>query len=83
MNFHQERNPKVYCVESPDGIVTAGKSSVSILRYADTGISAGICYTGSNYRAASFGFPIETLCSTSDINKLISAVTAWFESSRL
>ena len=56
-----EKNPDVYCVESPDGILPASKSASSIYRYSDSGICAGVAHEGKGYRSISLGFPIEAL----------------------
>ena len=56
-----EKNPDVYCVESPDGILPASKSANVIYRYSDSGVCAGVAYEGKGYRSVSLGFPIEAL----------------------
>ena len=56
-----EKNPYVYCVESPDGIMPASKSSNGIYRYSDSGVCAGVAYEGKGYRSVSLSFPIEAL----------------------
>ena len=56
-----EKNPDVYCVESPDGILPASKSANGIYRYSDSGVCAGVAYEGKGYRSVSLGFPIEAL----------------------
>lgn len=56
-----EKNPDVYCVESPDGILPASKSASSIYRYSDSGVCAGVAYDGKGYKSVSLGFPIEAL----------------------
>ena len=71
--FHNSQNSAVYCVEAPDGISPASSSAQSILRYEDTGVSAGIKYQGNGYRTVCLGFPIETLKSESDIDAILSS----------
>ena len=56
-----EKNPDVYCVESPDGILPASKTAYGIYRYSDSGVCAGVAYEGKGYKSVSFGFPIEAL----------------------
>jgi hypothetical protein len=56
-----EKNPYVYCVESPDGIQPASKTSSGIYRYSDSGVCAGVAYEGKGYKSVSLGFPIEAL----------------------
>ena len=59
--FHQSLNKDVYCVENPDGIQPAGKEGSVFLRYSDNGVPAAVAYDAGNYRAVSFGFPLEVL----------------------
>lgn len=61
IQFHKERNSKVYNVENPDGIVPSCEKSKSFMRYTDTNISAGICFEGNGYRTVCIGFPIEVI----------------------
>ena len=70
MEFYNRPNQWRYCVESPDGIAPA-KNAFTIMRYADSGISAAVAYRGSDYRCICFGFPIETLTTQRDINTLV------------
>jgi len=78
-SFYNTPNPDCYCVETPDGIVPAGRSGTTIMRYSDTGISAGVSYEGDGYRALSFGFPIETLREEKDIDNLIDITLDFFD----
>ena len=73
-----QKNPSIYCVESPDGIAPASKSAQSIYRYSDSGISAGVAYEGDGYRCISLGFPLETLKAHEDIKKIISTTLNYF-----
>ena len=78
-SFHNEINPDFYCVENPDGISpVSAKTGSSIMRYTDTGISAGVCFEGNGYRAVSIGFPIETLKEDKDINNIVSVTLEFF-----
>ncbi len=61
IQFHKDRNPFIYCVETPDGIVPASDKALSFLRYSDTEISAGTCFEGEGYRTVCIGFPIEVI----------------------
>lgn len=78
MSICNEINEETYCVESPDGISPASGNGKSIMRYADTGISAGICHQGKNYRTICLGFPIEALNSEEDIEKTIKLTLEYF-----
>lgn len=73
-----EINQDKYSVESPDGIVPSSSKGKTIMRYADSGISAGICHEGSNYRTICLGFPIEALENEKDINRIIKVTLQYF-----
>ena len=77
-NFSTKLNDKVYAVESPDALVPADKDAYTIFRYSDNNISAGVAYKGA-YKTVSLGFPIETLASSCQIEKLIGEVLNFFE----
>lgn len=69
--LHTAPDPARYCVESPDGIAPAAKEGKVIMRYSDTGISAGIIHEGKGYRTVCLGFPIEALKDDKDIDTII------------
>ena len=73
-----EINSIRYCVESPDGILPAVKSAESVMRYADSGISAGIFNDAKGYRTACLGFPVEALESEDSINEIIRLTLEFF-----
>ena len=70
-------NEKVYAVESPDALVPADKDAYTIFRYSDNNISAGVAYKGA-YKTVSLGFPIETLATPCQIEKLMGEVLKFF-----
>lgn len=74
-----EKNPVIYCIESPDGIAPAGKSSYSIYRYADSGISAAVAFEGKNHRTISFGFPLEVINQVETMKDIIKRTLNYFE----
>lgn len=77
--FHKERNPFIYCVETPDGIVPASDKSQSFLRYSDTNISAGTCFEGNGYRTVCIGFPIEVIKEETCIEPLIKDIMKFLD----
>ena len=77
--FYNTVNPDCYSVESPDGIVPTSEAGKTLLRYTDTGISAGVGFQGEGYRAVSFGFPIETLQNKEDIDQIINITLEFFK----
>lgn len=78
LNICNEINPHQYSVESPDGIAPASDRSCTILRYSDSGISAGICHERNNYRTVCLGFPIEALESETEIDTIITITLDYF-----
>ena len=73
-----EINPHKYSVESPDGIKPSSSKGAVIMRYADSGISAGICHEGDNYRTVCLGFPIEALQDEKAIDHIITITLDFF-----
>ena len=77
--FHKERNPFIYCVETPDGIVPSSDKSQSFLRYSDTNISAGTCFEGNGYRTVCIGVPIEVIKEETCIEPLIKDIMKFLD----
>ena len=78
LEISNDINPRKYSIESPDGILPASKSSCSIMRYSDSGISAGICHEGKNHKTICLGFPIEALESDKDIDDIVNITLEFF-----
>lgn len=76
--FYNRPNQVRYCVESPDGIAPA-KNAFTIMRYADSGISAAVAYRGSDYRCICLGFPLETLTSQRELNSLVKEAVGFLK----
>ena len=76
--FYSELNDKKYVCEAPDAFTPAGKDSYTIFRYPQTSISAAVAYPGKTYKSVAFGFPIETLKSQDQIDKLIGQTLNFF-----
>ncbi len=76
--FWSELNDKKYVCEAPDAFTPAGKDSYTIFRYPQTSISAAVAYPGKNYKTVVFGFPIETLKTQDQIDKLIGQTINFF-----
>ena len=79
IQFNKERNPRIYCVETPDGIVPSCDRAQSFLRYTDTNISAGTCFEGNGYRTVCIGFPIEVISGESQIEALIKDIMKFLD----
>ena len=79
IQFHKDRNPFIYCVETPDGIVPASDKAQSFLRYSDTEISAGTCFEGEGYRTVCIGFPIEVIKGEQCTESLIKDIMKFLD----
>ncbi|MBO4556998.1 MAG: N-acetylmuramoyl-L-alanine amidase [Bacteroidales bacterium] len=77
-SYYNQPNAFCYCVESPDGILP-DKSSFTVCRYTDSGISAAVAYKGTDYRCLTFGFPLETITSRDDLNALFKESLGFFK----
>lgn len=71
MEFWNEKNESSYCVENPDGIRPNDNRGTLILKYRSSNVGAGVYFKGDGYRAASFGFPLETLKNDQDLSSVL------------
>lgn len=77
--FTNVPNDRRYCVESPDGLSPTGTDGKVIMRYTDSGISAGIRHIGKGHRTVCLGFPIEALEDEESVYDIISATLDFFK----
>lgn len=66
-SFHNSLNPDCYSVENPDGIVPSDNRGKTVIRYKDTGISAGTAFDSGTYKCICIGFPIEAVREEKEI----------------
>ena len=78
MEFWNRPNSVSYCVENPDAIGPASKSSHVIMRYDGSSRPAAVMYEGEGYKVASYGFPLEVLKSSEDIKSVLSVALGEF-----
>ena len=76
--FWSELNSQKYVCEAPDAFTPAGKDSYTVMRYPQTSISAAVAYPGKDYKTVVFGFPIETIKTQDQIDKLIGQTIHFF-----
>lgn len=81
--FCADNREDFYRVESPDGLVPAGKQAQTIFRYRDNNISAGVAFQADGYKAVSLGFPLESILDEGDRKSIIDAALAYFNTPRL
>ena len=72
-----EPNEDLYFVESTDAIEPAANGALTICRYSNSNLSAGVAYMGQ-YKTCSFGFPFETIQSEKERNRVMSSVLSFF-----
>lgn len=76
--FAHEKNPYIYNVETPDGLVPVGERGRTVFRYADSNVSAAVCATMDGYKTFCMGFPIETIDDPKAADRLMKDVLTWF-----
>lgn len=77
--FSNVKNDKLYCVESPDGVIPASAKANTVLRYRENNIPAGIAADMGSYRTVVVGFPFETIECEKSRNKMMSQVLDFFK----
>lgn len=78
VQFNQTVHSSIYAAESVDAIEPSGKSSFTVMRYADSNKSAAVAQRRA-WRSIAFGFPLETILNPSDLEEVIKEATLFFE----
>lgn len=79
-NFVTDFDPTIYGSENPDGIMPIKDSgALTVLRYAQNNVSAGVAYNGDDYNTFILGFPFECIKSETERNSLMKQILAFFE----
>ena len=78
-SFNQNISDKIYCVETPDGLLPAGNNSSIFLRYGNTLIPSAVCNEGAGYRSVSIGFPLETMTEEPEMDELFRAIMEFLD----
>ncbi|MGV8134202.1 MAG: fibronectin type III domain-containing protein [Mangrovibacterium sp.] len=60
--FNMDYRPDLYRVESPDAIIPADSTGMTIVRYQGNNKSAGVIFN-KEYKVITLGFPLETVIS--------------------
>jgi hypothetical protein len=58
--FNTEVDPELYTVEGADALEPIDSTAITLLRYSENNMSAGVAYRGA-YGVVSMGFPFETI----------------------
>lgn len=64
---------EVYAAESVDALWPVGRGAFSALRYGENNRVAAVGYAGGEYRSLVLGFPIESITSIDERNKLMDS----------
>jgi hypothetical protein len=76
--FHNTPNPQYCVIEAPDGIEPADSAATTVLRYSENNISAGIAYSGKNYKTCILGFPFEAIKTDKERTDLMQKILEFF-----
>ena len=69
----------MYHVESVNVLEPTAKNAITICRYNENNQSAGVAYNGK-YKVCALGFPLESIKSEKEQNKLVESVLLFFAS---
>ncbi|MCZ2416008.1 MAG: hypothetical protein LC132_00420, partial [Burkholderiales bacterium] len=67
--------------ESPDALEPADEGAFTIFRYRDNRLSAGVAYRG-DYRIVTLGFPLETLETEEQQERLVKECMDFFNTDK-
>jgi hypothetical protein len=71
--FNTGISPDIYTVEGADALEPADSTAITLLRYAENNMSAGVAYRG-DYGVITLGFPFETIRGSEDRDLIMSRV---------
>jgi len=71
--FNTRVDPVLYTVEGADALEPFDSTAVTLLRYAENNMSAGVAYRGK-YGVISMGFPFETLTGQEQRDRIMKQV---------
>ena len=78
MEYSDEMNPDIYCIESPDGLRAVGRKAETWLTYPGSRFGAAVCKDSGRFRTAAMSVPLETFISESDRISVLGAVLDYF-----
>lgn len=73
-SFHTKPNPYTFPATVTEILVSSAPNTYPLMYYTDDNTVAAIKYDGHDYRSIAFGFPIETLTSHIQFDRLMSEV---------
>ena len=79
-SFVTDFHPTLYGAENPDGIEPVkGSNALTVMRYAENNVSAGVAYHGETYNTVILGFPFECVDSPTSRHTLMKYILDFFE----
>jgi hypothetical protein len=82
--FETGFDPAIYGAENPDGLEPADNSgAVTVMRYAENNISAGVAWNGDEYNTVILGFPFECLISEDSRNAMMKRILDFFRNDQV
>jgi len=72
-DIHRRPNEQHYCAPQTDILEPAEGTAMSVMAYAD-GYSAAVAYQGSDYRAITMGFPLESIQSKTQRTAIMQGI---------
>lgn len=69
---------RIYKACNPDALSAASSDAFPVLRYGDSNLNAAIYYSGKGHKAASYGFPLETVAEKEDLMMILGDAIRFF-----
>ena len=79
--FNTNFSSTIYRVEAPDAIEPADSSALTVFRYHENNMSAGVAFNGT-YRLVVLGFPFETVLGAKNRDALLFGIFNFLVSDR-
>jgi hypothetical protein len=73
-HYSDTLNAQCYIVESPDAIEPAGSGAHTVLRYAQSNLSAAVAYRGEKYSTFVMGVPFEAVTGAPQRRELMQTI---------
>lgn len=77
--FHAARNTESYEAEAPDAIEPVDGQGMTVFRYGETNMSAGVAFR-TNHSAITLGFPFETIAGRENRDRVMARLLEWLTS---
>ncbi len=75
-SFNTGFHPEIYTVEGADALEPIDTTAITLIRYKENNMSAGVAYRG-DYGVAAFGFPFETITDQKERDLIFSRILSY------